>query len=280
MTPETRLKLAVAGIVGLAVLPWIATLALDAARARRVNYRGERILTAFGLVVVAWSVCAYAALLLKDPVGRRETAAFLAIAAGFGALGLLDDLVGDRKATGLRGHLMALLQHGRLTTGLVKAVGGLALAVAVPRIVLREPLTEACVDGLLIALSANAINLLDLRPGRACAAFLVTAVALCAWQFSLGPTPTMPRIAFAIIPAILVYERDARARVMLGDTGSNPMGALLGLTFALHAPSLTARVIALAMVATLTLVAERWSLSAIIEHNPVLRRLDALTGRR
>ncbi|MDQ1700368.1 MAG: hypothetical protein QOG34_2231, partial [Frankiaceae bacterium] len=80
-----------------------------------------------------------------------------------GALGLYDDLAGDSHARGLRGHLAAL-RDGRVTTGMVKLTGLVcagALTAAVER---RRPAT-AIVDTLLVAGSANLVNLFDLRPG-------------------------------------------------------------------------------------------------------------------
>ncbi len=65
---------------------------------------------------------------------------------------------------------------------------------------------------------------------------------------------------------------------MLGDTGANSAGALVGLAL-LERTGLRGRVAALAVVTTLTLVSEKVSFTAVIESTPGLRELDAL-GRR
>src|SRR5205823_3537568 len=124
----------------------------------------------YGLVILLWSSAALAVLTRALPGHRSETAAYFAVVVGFGGLGFLDDWFGDRSATGIRGHIRALTR-GKVTTGLVKAVGGLALGLLVARFVQRQSWPDAVLNGLVIALAANSVNLLDLRPGRACAAF-------------------------------------------------------------------------------------------------------------
>ena len=47
---------------------------------------------------------------------------------GFGFLGLIDDLAAVGEDRGFKGHLGAL-REGRVTTGLLKLVGGAAVAV-------------------------------------------------------------------------------------------------------------------------------------------------------
>src|SRR5262249_2132501 len=128
-------------------------------------------------------------------------------------VGLADDLWGDRTAGGFRGHLRQLVEKGRVTTGLIKlAVGGgasLALGLwlaggaaplllrgvlepAAPSSASRPPLPdlaprpppawlgglEVLASALVIALCANTVNLLDLRPLRALKGFGLGALLL------------------------------------------------------------------------------------------------------
>src|SRR5207248_10865732 len=131
----------------------------------------------------------------------------------FGRVGLVDDRWGDRSAGGFRGHLRRLAQQGRLTTGLVKLAvgGGAALALglwlagdAAPPLlrVLLEPsapstaslpplpdlaprpppewfgLAQILIAAAVIALSANTLNLFDLRPLRALKLFSLEFLVL------------------------------------------------------------------------------------------------------
>ena len=65
---------------------------------------------------------------------------------------------------------------------------------------------------------------------------------------------------------------------MLGDTGANSAGALLG-TALVQRSGRRGRLAALAVLAGLTLASERVSFTKVIESTPGLRELDAF-GRR
>ena len=99
---------------------------------------------------------------------------------------------------------------------------------------------------LLVALSANALNQLDTRPGRALKAYLLAAAVV-------------RRAASAWPSCLLPY--DLREMGMLGDAGSNALGALLGLS---SVDRLTGRGrwIAIGALAGLTVLGETRSLGA------------------
>ena len=163
------------------------------------------------------------------------------------AIGAADDLW-TGKERGFREHLRA----GR-TTGVLKLVG-------IPAFGLWR--TRSLSGALLVALSANVVNQLDTRPGRALKGFAVGSLLL---------RGTPGRAAAA---AVLLAPYDLREMAMLGDSGSNTLGAVLGLR---SVGTLTERQrwSAIAALAGLTLLGERRSLGALIEKTPVFRELDA-----
>jgi Glycosyl transferase family 2 len=172
-------------------------------------------------------------------VGLRRSPAVSAVAA----LGLADDLWSGQER-GIRAHLAA-----RRTTGILKLVGIPAVGLAA---------TRSLSGGLLVAGCANLMNQLDTKPGRAMKAYTVAALAL--------------RAPLGI--AVLLGPYDLRERVMLGDAGSNALGALLGLK-SVDVIRGRGRWVAALAVAGLNIVGERRSLGELIERTPILRELDA-----
>ncbi len=163
-------------------------------------------------------------------------------------LGLADDLWSGPER-GFRAHLRA-----RETTGTLKLVG-------IPLWALWR--TRSPSAAVLVSLSANLVNQLDTRPGRALKAFLLGSLALGA----------RPRGAVAV--AVLLAPYDHREMVMLGDAGSNALGAMLGLGSVRRLTG-RRRMGAIAILAAVTVLGERRSLGGLIESTPVLRSLDAL----
>jgi hypothetical protein len=176
-------------------------------------------------------------------VGIRGDPAVATIAA----LGLADDLWSGPER-GFRAHLRA-----GATTGVLKL-----LAIPVVGLLATRRLSGA----LLVGLAANAVNQLDTRPGRALKAYLLAALLLRA---PLGL-------------AVLLLPYDLREHAMLGDAGSNALGAMLGLS-SVNRFTERGRWVAIGALAGLTLLGERRSLGSLIERTRVLRELDAL-GRR
>ncbi len=163
------------------------------------------------------------------------------------AIGLADDLWSGPER-GFRAHLSA-----RRSTGVLKLVG-------IPLYALAR--TRSVSGALLVGLAANALNQLDTRPGRALKAYLAAAAAVDA---PLGI-------------AVLLLPYDLREMTMLGDSGSNALGALLGLN-SVERFTGRGRWVAISALAGLTILGERTSLGALIERTPGLAQLDRL-GRR
>ncbi len=267
----------------VAALAWcLASIGLTAFilnkfKLRTKNFRGSETPVGDGLYLVLPTVPIFAVLAWLWPWRSREGLAYAVVVGCMGLLGFLDDVKGDRSASGIRGHLKQAL-HGKMTTGFLKAAGGLAISLLVARFILQRSWIGTVVDGTIIALSANALNLLDLRPGRAGTVFLIGALLLTlySWDYRSGP-PALMLLAF---PLMYIYVSDRAGEVMMGDVGSNSLGGALGLAFVLAVHSPAGRLAALAALIGLHVLAEKVSISAVIERNPILRRLDRLTGVR
>src|SRR5207249_815139 len=89
---------------------------------------------------------------------RSELTLWLVAVCAFGMLGFLDDAFGVKQIKGLRGHIGAALHERRITTGLIKAVGGVLTALWIGHKSAPHNAPEALLSAALIALSANAVN--------------------------------------------------------------------------------------------------------------------------
>ncbi len=245
---------------------WLTSVALGL---RKPNYLGRRLPSGAGLLFPVVGLLGVVASGL-DP---REKWAALTALGGFGALGLVDDLfAAGHQARGLRGHLRALLR-GRATTGAIKAIGGIIAGVVVGVLLDGGTPWLAAVDALLVALSANSVNLLDLRPGRALKGFLLLTLVAA----SAAPD-TLRLLCPVVAAAIVSAPSDLAGRAMMGDVGANVLGAAAGLGLVLALPP-WARIGAVAVLIVFHIVCERQSLTEIIERNWLLRYLDQLGTR-
>ncbi len=245
-----------------------------ALRWRRVNHRGEQVTLLAGPVVTASSAAAVAVVPGLPPSLRG---AAVGVVAAAGLAGAHDDLSGTGEDRGLRGHLAAA-REGRVTSGLLKVavIGAAGLAAGV---VLRCGLLDRLLAGVVVAGSANLVNLLDLRPGRAIKSAVVVAAPGLTWRAATGG-PTAPDLvtAAALGAGLAVLADDLAERTMLGDAGANALGAALGVAAAARASRGGLALRAAALLA-LTLVSERVSFTAVVARVPPLRALDEW-GRR
>ncbi|MDP9491835.1 MAG: glycosyltransferase [Actinomycetota bacterium] len=171
-------------------------------------------------------------------IRRDPTVALIA------ALGLADDLWSGSER-GFRAHLST-----GSTTGVLKLVG-------IPLVGLLA--TRKPSGALLVGLAANFLNQLDTRPGRALKAYLAGAVVMRA----------------PVGVAVLLLPYDLREKTMLGDAGSNALGAMLGLSSVSRLTD-RGRWLAIGALAGLTLLGERRSIGELIERTPGLSQVDVL----
>jgi hypothetical protein len=182
----------------------------------------------------------------------------------------------EHQAKGFRGHLAAL-REGRVTSGLVKIAGVGAAGLAASALLAadgaapRRKVVDILLGAGVVAGTANLVNLLDLRPGRALKAGVLLGAPLTAGPaggLAAGPLG----VAAALLPA------DLGERVMLGDCGANALGAVLGVRLAARTGP-WGRAALLASLAALNAASEKVSFTKVIESTPGLREVDGL-GRR
>jgi UDP-N-acetylmuramyl pentapeptide phosphotransferase/UDP-N-acetylglucosamine-1-phosphate transferase len=239
-----------------------------------VNYRGKRLRAVLGMATsFAVIVLAAFAYVVSGHWGAFRQAGGLRVWLWVSVMsvflaGWYDDLHAGR-GRGLAGHLREL-GRGRITPGIVKLVAIVAASVivsvaataGVARVLLGVPVIAGC---------ANLWNLLDVRPGRSVKFFLVAAAVLA--PFAAPHQPLIVPAAFGA--ALLVLPIDLGERAMLGDSGSNLLGFVIGVALFLTLP-VWGLAVALVIVMFLHYVAETLTLSRAIERTAPLRWFDRL----
>lgn len=246
----------------------------------RRNYRGVDVPVGAGILLVVGVLAAGAVASIVGALGRpvdaTATASLslaIAVAGGFGALGIFDDLAATGDTRGFRGHVASLLR-GSMSTGALKLVGGGLLALALAGALGADDLGALVVGAGLIALAANVGNLFDRAPGRTSKVALVCGLVL------LVATPADERFALAGTVAILAAAAgllpfDLREQLMLGDAGSNVLGAAIGVGI-VATTSVPVQLVVLVVVVGLNVASERISFSRVIDQQAALRWFDRL----
>jgi hypothetical protein len=252
----------------------------------RLNYRGVEVPTPAGLLIPLAAILAFGPLVVLQLILPQTTffepftGTALLYVIGVAFLGLLDDLLGTAATPagdtelprGWRGHARAAA-GGRFSTGIIKAAGALALAlVALAGAAAEDPAAYA-VAVVLLVLTTNLFNLLDLRPGRSIKVFVLLGAGLILGYLDyVGP---FWALGLFIAPILVLLVYDLRERGMLGDTGSNAVGGVAGV-WMVATMEMGVQIAALVVVLIITLYGEFRSISALIEKAPGLRQLDSL----
>ena len=266
---------------------------IKASQWERTNFHGATVSLRGGVAMAGASVASAAvASALSD---QPRAALGGAVAALGGAVaGYIDDVDqgahdGGKVAKGLKGHLGALA-HGQVTTGVIKIAGIGASALAASALVgskatsVGGKVADLALNTVLIAGTANLANLLDLRPGRALKATVLVATPLSYFSCAAAKTSASPASAQRLLAsglnaaAITALVEDLQETTMLGDTGANAAGALLGTSLAAN-DSWKLRLGTTLGVVGLILASEKVSFSKVIAANPALNWLDQLWRR-
>lgn len=288
---------------------------IKASQWERTNFHGVTVSLRGGVAMAGAAVASAAVASALSDQPRAALGGAVA-ALGGGLAGYIDDVDqgahdGGKVAKGLKGHLGALA-HGQVTTGVIKIAGIGASALAASALVgskatsVSGKAADLALNTVLIAGTANLANLLDLRPGRALKATVLVAAPLSyfscaavktpAWETSAtasgavaSETPAAPASASGAsaqrllasglnAAAITALVEDLQETTMLGDTGANAAGALLGTSLAAN-DSWKLRLGATLGVVGLILASEKVSFSKVIAANPALNWLDQLWRR-
>ena len=237
----------------------------------RPNYKNDMIPVSMGIVFLPMIIINGIILAFFTAQYKNLLYVFMFI---FGLIsmffaGILDDIIGTREVSGLKGHFKSFFK-GVLTTGGFKAIFGGFVGLLIS-IAISESIPDIIINTLIIALSTNLMNLLDLRPGRAIKVYLVITVTIF-----ITLTGYIKILPLLILPNVLAYfNYDLKAKAMMGDTGSNVLGISIGMLM-VFGYSFNVRVSWLVFLVLIHILTEKYSLTKIIENNKILNFIDKL----
>ena len=273
------------------ILPFVAIAMLFPQLAKfaptQSNYRGKQVLSGLGIVWFVWLAFIWVGSVFIDflgfeqPVWMQIVDMAFPLLAGTCAFGLFDDWVGDNRSKGFKGHFREL-SRGHLTTGMLKFIG-IGLFSLATGFMLYDPmepmgLARIIFATLVIALSANFFNLLDLRPLRASKAYIFSMafciIALLASGIVESEWHQVLCTILAVLgPVLATWKLDADEVAMLGDAGANTMGALVGFIFSITLPIWLLVVLTVVLLVA-NFASEKVSYTKIIESVPFLHAID------
>lgn len=261
----------VIGFIGTyAIIPMFKEL-LVSSKVIRPNYKGDMIPVSMGMVFLPMLIinCIVVSFVTLEYKNLLYLFIFsFGIACMFFA-GILDDIIGNRDVSGLKGHFKSLLK-GKLTTGGFKALFGGFIGILVS-VAISKNIMDIFINTLIIALSTNFMNLLDLRPGRAIKVYSLIMISIF---ITLGGYIKI--LPLLILPNVLAYFNwDLKAKAMMGDTGSNVLGISIGILM-VFGYSFNVRLGWLVFLVLIHILTEKYSLTKIIENNKILNFVDKL----
>ncbi len=263
--------LIISAVISYVISPFFIYL-LETGGYTRKNFRGKLVPIGSGIILILALVASLGitALLLELNiyVASNITYVLTAWILGVGFFGILDDLLGDRSVSGFLGHFKQFGQ-GKLTTGVLKALGSGALSLYIALVFSKIPI-YILVNALILVFSVNTFNLLDLRPGRALKVFIIFWFAF----FLLArESQVWPWLAIFLGPSMLLLRIDLEERAMLGDVGSNILGAAVGFSLVVSTDGLAKFVILLVLI-LLQIATEKYSISKAVEKITPLKKFD------
>jgi len=259
--------------VALGLTPLIRGRLADAGLVAE-NYRGARLPVPIGVAIVPAALIALIPIMLlarltSADVFPNDLSLVIAFVPGIALLGFVDDVLSG-PSRGFRAHAATALKGG-FSTGMLKALGTLGLALLVAS-ALPGSDGEFLLAAAVLVLATNAFNLLDLRPGRSVKAFVLLGLCL---TIATQITEPLAALGLFIGPVLVCGFYDLREQAMLGDAGSNVIGAMAGVFIVLTLDT-GEQVVAFILLLLINLYGEFRSISTVIEKTPGLRHLDSL----
>lgn len=227
------------------------------------NYKGEDIPTSGGIVFI---IVQFLMSMILYTFTREKLFILLNLFGilAIGIIGLIDDVFGQKNIKGFKGHFFCFLR-GNLTTGFLKAIIGFFVSFFISYTKNSHDLKELIIDTFFICLFINAVNILDMRPGRACKFYIILCLIGLLKLFFMKNYNIIMTIFPILLSVIVFLSFDLKEKVMMGDTGANVLGLNLGILFSWILSS-KYKIIILFFLLFLNIFAEKFSISKILDN--------------
>ncbi|NLN41443.1 MAG: hypothetical protein GX160_05555 [Clostridiales bacterium] len=230
------------------------------------NYSGRVVINGAGLIF--FIPCILSVFSLWSLVDLDSMVVYIVILLSMTLVGYIDDSLGSSTTKGLKGHIKGMIS-GRISTGIIKLIVALIIGIVISAVFFSS-LLDIVFHAILFCLCVNFINLLDLRPGRSIKGFFIFTLFI-----SLASGLKNFWMLLPIYSSLAVYIKDEMKEVyMLGDTGANLLGGVLGI-FTLKAAYPGVKYLLFIILLFLHILAEFKSFSRIIDSMPLLKYLDS-----
>lgn len=248
--------------------PIIFNILAKDSKSLALNYKNDEIPICMGILFIFIQVLNIGIIPIFKNTNNLYMISYLFLLTLMGLVGLMDDLIGDEKIKGFKGHIKYLLK-GYISTGIIKAGIGFIGALIVS-ILISNTITEIIINILIIVLFTNLVNLFDLRPGRAIKVFILMSIIL----LYTSNIKEYNFLLYSFYGILLVYlPLDLKGKAMMGDVGSNVLGATLGM-FCCLTHSLFWKYVYVLVLIFIHIMAEKISFSRAIKKNKILNFID------
>lgn len=239
----------------------------------KMNYRNIKIPYSGGTIIFTCILISMTISYLLNYISFFKLFFFTVALLCVYIVGIIDDLFGRQEIKGLKNNVKLLLKRN-FSTGIIKAFGIIIISSYIYFIFKEE---YWLIKGLIVALFSNLFNVFDLRPARSLKLYFIFVFFLSYKSFQWNHN------LFIVSTGVIVvyYYFDAFGYCMLGDSGSNLIGFIIGMiiveVFSLEFFKLFVILIALLL---LQIYFDRYSYTNLVEKFDILDFLDRILTER
>ncbi|WP_100373419.1 hypothetical protein [Bacillus sp. FJAT-45037] len=260
----------IALLILIPLAAYVSMVAFKSLKWTVVNYENKRIPFSLGIFIL-FGYATFCGVVESEVYSFAFSNEALLFVGGIWVLGFIDDRYGSKETKGLRGHLFSVLKKKSPTTGFIKLIGTIGLALLFVFSLDIQSLAEGIRYFSLLVWMPHVMNLFDTRPLRV---WKVTVAIFIPLLLSF-PAPAFFLLIYGLAIVYLWYVLEGHRQAMLGDNGATAVGAVVAIMMIQFTPP-QIQWVALFIAGGIIFVAEKVSFSAIINEFRILRWIDRI----